>query len=104
LTSDLFFLSPVLLYDGSTSIRSGSSDACGSRHSDSLCDLNVISRNNTLLAILQSSDLPPFVTGRVVENQNFIAETDCDLVLALGHEVEEHDTLLLNVGIPGTCS
>jgi len=104
LTSDFLFLAPVLLYNRSPSIRSGSGDACGGRNSDSLCDLNVISRNNTLLAILQSSDLPPFVTGRVVKNQNFIAETDCDLVLALGHEVEEHYTLPLDVGMPRTCS
>jgi hypothetical protein len=97
LTSHLLFLPPILLYHRSTSVRSRSSDTCGSRNRNGLCDLDVVSWNNTLLAVLQSPDFPPFVTGGVVENQDVITKTNCNLVVALGHEVKEHDTLLLHV-------
>jgi hypothetical protein len=104
LTSHLLFLPPVLLYDGSPSVRSRSCDTCGSGYGDGLGDFNVVSRNNTLLVILQPPDLPPLIAGRVIEDQDLITKANCDLVVALGHEVEKHDTLLLYVGEPRTSS
>src|SRR5205823_3632350 len=83
LTSKLFFLPSVLVHDGPARVGSRSGDgSCGSMYGEGFCNLDVVSWYDTLLAVLQPPDFPPLVTGRVVENQDFVTETNRNLVVA----------------------
>ena len=57
-------------------------------YGDGFCNFNVVSWYDTLFAILEPPDFPPLITGRIVDNQDLIAKTDGNLVIALCHEVE----------------
>jgi hypothetical protein len=89
LTSKLLFLPPVLFDSRSASVGTRAGDLGGGRrYRYSSCNLNVVSWHNTLLAIFQPPDLPPFIACGIVKNHDLVSETDSNLVVALRHKVK----------------